>query len=426
MSAVDTDPLPRDRGLRVRVEHVDGPPLVACRLWLRAGSLRELVPGQSLVAGRMLTEGTQHRTWQQIAVDAEDRGMALHGFGSLDATGLAVDALAADWRLALDWLAELLVESTFSADRVAWIARQAAAELEGLLDAPDTRTRRAFLEQLYAPHPYARSSLGDAESLASLTPEHCRRFLEVALAEGGCLSVAGAVDEDEVARAVEDRFGGWPVADTERLEPPPPVGLDARRHVPLEDLDDEENDDDDASKPQAHLALGHLTIPRVHPDRPALQIAAVALGAGAGISGRIPHRVREREGLSYSAEVALTAGAGFAPGRLQVVLGTAPSQVEHAEAVVREELDRFLAEGPTDDEIESARAYLAGREPFRRETVRQRADRMAEAALYGAPIDDLDWIVAGLERVTRDDVVEAIRRWIRPEALRVTVGSSAP
>src|SRR6185295_1740671 len=116
--------------LVVRVRRVEGAPVVAVRLWLRAGARQEPIPGQSLVTGRMLTEGTPRRDWRRIAEEAEAKGMIVQSSGSFESIGLAIDALAQDWELALDWAAELLLESSFPEDRCAWLARQAAAEPE--------------------------------------------------------------------------------------------------------------------------------------------------------------------------------------------------------------------------------------------------------------------------------------------------------
>jgi hypothetical protein len=45
---------------------------------------------------------------------------------------------------------------------------------------------------------------------------------------------------------------------------------------------------------QAHLYAGHLTVRRADEDFDALALAAVVLGAGSGLTGRIPERIRER------------------------------------------------------------------------------------------------------------------------------------
>jgi hypothetical protein len=57
--------------VQICVRRVEGAPVVAVRLWLCAGGRRELIPGQALITGRMLTEGTAGRDWRRIADDAE-------------------------------------------------------------------------------------------------------------------------------------------------------------------------------------------------------------------------------------------------------------------------------------------------------------------------------------------------------------------
>ena len=173
---------------------------------------------------------------------------------------------------------------------------------------------------------------------------------------------------------------------------------------------------------QAHLYIGQLTVARNHPDLPALEVAGVVLGAGAGMSGRLPERIREQEGLAYSSDIAVASGCGLEPGHLVAYVATAPATLVQAERAVREELERLVAGGIEEAELEDARAYLIGRDPFRRETARQWASLLAEAELYGLPMDRPEWVVETLQSLTRQDVEQAIRRWIRPQELKVAVG----
>jgi len=384
--------------------------VVAIRLWVRGGARAEAVPGQALVTGRMLTEGTRSRDWKRIADDAESKGMILSSYGTFECHGIAVDALAHDWEQALDWAAELLLEPAFPEDRCAWVAKQAAAELESLNDQPDVKTAWGFLAQLYAPHPRARPLHGSVESLLGLGPDHCAAFHAAALAGGVKVAVAGVIDEEPVCRRLEALLGDRPRRGAPLPEPPPPTGLGARAAV--------ETDAED----QAHLYVGHLTVPRHHPDYTALEMVAVTLGSGAGLTGRIPMRIREQEGLAYSANAQTVAGSGEDPGRLVAYVGTSPATVARAEAGVIEEIARLVEDGIEPAELEEARAYLLGREPFRRETARQWADLLTEAVQYGLPLDDPALREAELKALDLDAVQAAARRHIRPEELRVTVG----
>lgn len=404
--------------MTIRLRRTEGSPVVAVRLLLAGGARCESIPGQALLSGRLLTEGTRRRSWEQIAADAEGRGMILASFGGYETHGLSIDALAADWQLALEWVAELLFESVFPDERLRWLARQAAAELEAQADQADLVTARAFAEQVYAPHPRGRPLQGDAASLARLEPEHCREFHAAAQGWGAFLSVAGEIDEELVGKRASELFGGRIAAETdgdgrpaERPVPAAPAASPvARREISTRAED------------QAHLFVGSRTVARAHPDYAALELAGVVLGAGAGLTGRIPQRIREREGLAYSATADTVSGAGIDEGRLVCYVGTAPETLDKAEASLRDELARFLAEPIAAEELESARSYLLGREPFRRETARQWADLMAVSALLDLPLDDPNWHAGKVARLTAEDVAAAARRWIDPERLLVTRG----
>jgi zinc protease len=396
--------------LITKVRRVEGAPVVAIRLWLRGGARAEAIPGQALVTGRMLTEGTRNRDWKRIADEAESKGMILSSYSTFECHGVSVDALARDWEQALDWAVELLLDPSFPEDRCSWVAKQAAAELESLTDQPDVKTAWGFLGQLYAPHPRARPLHGSVESLLGLTPEHCATFHAAALTGGVKVAVAGMIDEEPVRRRLESLLAHPPHRGEPLPEPPAPAGVEKRTTI--------ETDAED----QAHLYVGHLTVPRNHPDYNALEMVAVTLGSGAGLTGRIPTRIREQEGLAYSAHAQTIAGSGEDPGRLVAYVGTSPTTVARAEAGVIEEIERLVKDGIEPAELEEARAYLLGREPFRRETARQWADLLTEAVQYDLPLDDPALREQELRALDLEAVQEAARRHIKPGELRVTVG----
>jgi zinc protease len=395
----------------LRVRRVEGPPVVALRLWLWGGSRVEEVPGLAWVTGRMLSEGTRSRDWRAIAEACESLGMVLSSYGGLEAHGVGLDCLKRDWRTALDWLAELVFEPSFPLDRCVWQRRQGSAELDSLRDEPDSKAAWAFSKHLYGAHAAGRPLPGSAAGLARVDPALCAAFHRSALERGGVLTIAGDVDEDEVTAAASDRFDGVAGSDVTGPAVAPPNGLGARRRRIKT-----------TSRDQAHLFLGHLTVPRNHSDVPALEVASVVLGSGAGLTGRIPGRIREREGLAYSAFASAVAGASLDPGRLLMHVGTSVETVAKAESAAREELARFIEGGLTAAEFEDARTYLLRREPFRRETPQQWADLLAQSTLYGLPYDDPEWVKNGYRSLDQATVDAAIRRHLDPDRLKVTIG----
>jgi zinc protease len=226
------------------------------------------------------------------------------------------------------------------------------------------------------------------------------------------LAVAGDVDPDQVAPAAASLFAALDEARAEPAAVPRAAGLPARRRQIRT-----------TARDQAHLFLGHLTVWRTHTDLVPLEVASVILGSGAGLTGRIPERIREREGLAYAAGASLVSGAGLDPGRVVVHVATSVDTLARAEAAAREEIDRLLESGVTDAEFEDARTYLLRRDPFRRETPQQWADLLAQSALYGLPYDDPEWVKNGYRSLDRAAVESAVRRHLHPDRLRVTIGA---
>ena len=320
---------------------------------------------------------------------------------------MAVDALADDAGLALDWLAELLLSPGFSPDRFEFLRDQTLGELMSLADRPEVVTGWAFRDQLYHPHPLAAPVHGTPESLDGLSPDGCRRFHRDALARGGVIAVAGAVDEREVLARLERLFGpagdsGPPPAAS--WEPPAPRGRPERR-IEVRT----------ASREQAHVFAGHFTVNRTHPDLPELRALGILLGSD-GLAGLIPNRIREREGLAYATGVDLLAGAGTDPGALTV------DHVERGLELVRDSLRRVIEEPPGAEALEECKTGMFGRESFATETAGRWAALLVDSLLHGLPGYRRSFRLERIERLTHQGVFEAARRHIDPDRLRVTIG----
>jgi len=397
--------------LAIRCSHRALAPTVAIRVWLEGGQSSESWPGQALVTGRMLVEGTHGRSWDRIASESEARGMDIVAFGGSEAIGLSVDALAADWRQALEWAAELTLDTSFPPDRCDWVRRQMAGELESLAEQPEVVAGWAFLDHLYSPHPWSRPPQGSAESLAALTDERIVDFHRQSLGRRLIVSLVGDVDahqaEAEVRRLFDRPVTRAPSAGSAATPSP---GAEPVRRVAVPNSD------------QAHLYMGQLTVPVTHPDRVALQVAAVVLGAGPGLVGRIPERVSEAEGLAYVTQVATAAGAGRTAGRMMVYVGTAADNVDRARRAVVEELDCFVADGVSEQELKTARQYLLGSAPFRRETAGQVAALQAQSCLYDQPFDRESWLADRIREVDHHRLEEVVRRHLDPAGLLTTIG----
>jgi predicted Zn-dependent peptidase len=90
-------------------------------------------------------------------------------------------------------------------------------------------------------------------------------------------------------------------------------------------------------------------------------------------------------------------------------------------AEVLAETETFTRDGPTDDEVEAARDYIAGVFPLRMETTAQLASHLAESLVFDLPDDHQARFRDHVRAVTTDAAHEAVSRHIRPQELTVVV-----
>jgi zinc protease len=110
-------------------------------------------------------------------------------------------------------------------------------------------------------------------------------------------------------------------------------------------------------------------------------------------------------------------------------LQTRKSQTDEALAVVRQTLERFVREGPTDAELVAAKQNLVGGFALRIDSNRKILDNIANIGWYRLPLDYLERWTDQVEQVTASQVREAFGRKVSPERLVtviVGVGEAKP
>ena len=157
------------------------------------------------------------------------------------------------------------------------------------------------------------------------------------------VAVAGDVDHDDIVAEVTAAFADMPGGDGRipRAESPgPPARASAI--------------DDDSE--QVHLAIGGRSLPRDHVDREAIDVVNHVFGGG--LSSRLFDEIRERRGLAYSVYSSTSAYADA--GAWTVYAGSMPEHAGEVERLVRQEIDKLVADGITDEELDVAVGYLTG------------------------------------------------------------------
>ena len=157
------------------------------------------------------------------------------------------------------------------------------------------------------------------------------------------------------------------------------------------------------------------------PDFETFQVMNFIFGAGA-FGSRLFDRIREEEALAYVVNSA--ADVTSQPGAMYIHLGTRPKNVGVAIEAVREEIERMVGEDVTDEEMELTKNFLKSILPFRMQTYSQIAAQLGDIVFFDLPMDHYDTQADRLEKITRQDVLDAAGKYLDPDnSCMVIVGA---
>jgi zinc protease len=393
-------------GLRVVVAALPGSPAVAVDVWVRVGSRDETdeLNGAAHFVEHMLFKGTRRRPVGQIAREVEALGGWTNAATGPDYTHFYVVAPAAAWDRVLDVQADALTDPTFDPQEVERERAVVLQELDLIHDAP---TRHAFF-QLFATaftvHPYRRPVGGSREVVRRLTRDQLVAFYRAHYGPANVtVVVAGGLPPRAALEAVRRRFGGWRREVARRPPPPREPPLDrVRRAVEVRDVQ------------VTTLALGWMGPHVRDPDHYAVDVLVYALGRGRG--ARWVRELRDRR------RVVQTLSVGFPtardPSLVYVLAATADPDEARAEQAVLEEVRRLRREGISEDELQRAKTLLESEVRVEQHT----SQGLAASLGFAATVADLDYHRTYLDHVravTREDVLEVVRRYLDPERYAV-------
>jgi zinc protease len=364
-------------------------------------------------AGSMLTRGTLKKTRAELQ-DAFDK---LNAVVSIGGDGASIEVRRENLAAALRLVAEALREPAFPAAEFEEMKRAALTGAEAQRGDPGALAGVRLARHLYAypeghPHytPTIEERIGWMRKATLQDAVGCYR--ELFGATGADFVVVGEFDADETARLAEELFGGW--------KSPRAFARVPARHFERPRF---ENDVNTPDKANAVLRGGiNLKMRDDHPDFPAMILANHLLG-GSSIA-RVPARVREKEGLSYSTYTSFTSSAFDESASFRVSSIFAPENRARVEAAIREELVRAAREGFSAAEVEAGRKSLLEARRLSRTQDRALAGRLGSYLFAKRTFAwDIDF-EARIAALTPEQVNGALRRHIDPERLSVVTAGA--
>ena len=354
-------------------------------------------------AGQMLLRGTKKHSRAELK-EAFDK---LNARVFVSTEGASIEVRGENLIPALRLVAEALREPSFPPSEFEELKRTALTGTQAQLSDPAAKADVRLTRHLetypvghrnYTPTLEERiawikkTTLGDAQK--------CYR--ELVGATGADFAAVGQFDADKLSAAVAELFGDW--------RTPYPFKRVPSRYFERPALEDALPTPDKAN---AVLRGGENVKMRDDAaDFPAMLLANYLLGGTS--SSRLPQRVREKEGLSYSTYTSFSASPFDQSASFRVSAIFAPQNRSRVEQAIREEIARAVKTGFSAEEVETGKRGILEARRLARTQDRALAGRLASYLYIGRTFAwDID-LESKLAALTAGQVNAALAKYVDP------------
>jgi zinc protease len=403
-------------GLRLIVAPMHALPVVTVTAVVDAGAIAEPTNsyGVAHLTAHLLLEGAAGYDGEALTEALERSGTAIDADVDWDATTLTMTALSSALPSAFAHFANVLTSPTFPEAPLERLKGERIAEILQVEAEPRELANEQFGRFLYRDGSRYQVAVGGGkESVTALTREdvvtfYTRRYTPKSVT----LIFAGDITVEAAEQLAQEAFDAWSgVTPAEVLVNDAAARTSRAVHIVHR-----------PDAPQSELRVGHVGVPRHHPDYFPITVMNAILG---GLFGsRVNLNLREAHGYTYGAFSSFDWRHGSGPFVVSTAVAsnvTAPSIQE-----ILLEIDRMRRDAVTESELSLATNYLDGVFPIRFETSSAVAAALEQLVVFGLPDDWYDVYRTNIRAVSSADVLAAAQAYLHPEQLQfVIVGDAA-
>ena len=409
--AVDIQHWVQPDGARVYFVAAHGNPIVDVRVDFDAGSRRDRPDalGVADMTAGLLDAGAGDLDEEAIRMRIADLAIQLNTFSDMESAGVSLRSVsqAETLQSTLQLAAQIISQPRFPQDV---LEREKLRSIESLKQAesdPGFLADRALTALMYPNHPYGYPARETEGTVSAIRRDAVARFWQQHYQPRyAVVSIVGDLSKEQAMQAAQTLLAGI------RNQGDP---LSAVPPVPAVQAGDKR-----LSHPatQAHIDLGLPLITRDDPDYYALLVGNYVLGGG-GFDSRLMKEVRDKRGLTYG--VSSSMEPMQRAGAFQIGLSTRKEQADAALKVVRDTIALYVKEGPTQAELDQAKANIIGGFPLRFDSNSKLIAYLSVIGQYQLPLDFLDRYPQQVQKLTTAQVRDAWQRRIDPSKLSVSL-----
>ncbi len=302
-----------------------------------------------LLAGNMLDRGTENYSRNELKAKFDELKANVNVSGTSRGANVSIRTTHENLPAVIDLLDEVLKRPSFDAAELQVLKEELIVGLEQQKQQPQTQVFLQLGQHLdsYEPgHPRYRMAIDDQiTEIKAATADQVKAFHNQFYGgQDADISVVGDFDDAAVTEKINQLLQGWDSSVEYQRVPATYTAVDSiNKFVDTPD-----------KSGAAFGAMMRLPINDDHPDYPALMMANQMFGGGF-ISSRLANRLRQQDGLSYGAGSFFNASSYDATATFGAYAICAPENLEKVEVGFKEELQKVIDEGFTQQELDDAR-----------------------------------------------------------------------
>jgi zinc protease len=364
------------------------------------------------MTGSLLMRGTKTHTRQQIQDEMVKLNARINVSGGVNGATASVQTTAENLIPALRLAAEMLREPSFPDSEFEQAKKQRTAGIESRRTEPGPLAQLALARAL---NTYPRNDVRyvgtldeDIEDANKVTLDDVKKFHEQFYGTShGELVIVGQFDQATVSKTAAELFGAW-------TSPAPyqRITTSFQKTSPV----NVKIDTPDKANAQFEAEL-RLPMRDTDPDYPAMVLANYIFGGS--ITGRVPDRIRNREGLSYSVSTGFSASSDSDAAQFSAGAISNPKNAPKVESSFQDELAKTLAGGFTAAEVAEGKTAWRDARRIGRSQDQQLVRLIATREEYGRTLDWDTQMDAKVEALTVDQINAAFKRHLDPATLSI-------
>lgn len=394
-----------DNGIALHVINIGEQPVVRLECIFEAGNWYESEAAASYFAVKMLTEGVEGMTSQEISEAFDQVGAFTELTHTSDRVGIVVYCLSRFLPEVLPLVQKLIRSATFPGKEFQELKNITVQNLKVNREKTAYLATTEFRARLFGTgHPYGQSQ--NAEEIEALGLDAVKAHYERFIRNGKFTAVlAGQITEADVQHV--NATLGQNSFDIEAGE------FSFQASEPYQGT---EAIVDRPESVQSSIRMGRVLFNRHHPDYFKMLVTNEILGGYFG--SRLMKNIREEKGLTYgiSSHVVTLRNEGY------LMIGTDVKKEFTQQTIdeIKKEISRLQTELVDAEELQTVKSFMAGEFAGSLNTAFEVADRRKILLLDSLPANFFNQYIERIHATTAEDVMEMANNYLHAEDM-VTV-----